>query len=282
MPYPKGKPISLEHKQKLHEGMRKKWQDPEFRRRTAERLRSYWQNPEFRAKNIAALKDENRRREVGQRSKALWQNPEYRAKIIEKRRLLWQNPEHREKISLSSKRNWQTPEYRKRILEVLKNNHKSGKVKRAVSEAAKRLWSKPEHRAYMSQILRKLWSNAQYRSMMIEKILKGLFKRPTSFEQKIIDLCSKCGLPFRYVGDGSVIINYANPDFIATNGKKLLIEVYHSHFKPPNYEEMRAKCFATYGFKTLFLNENDICAKNWEEVCLNKMRGFLAEEGGEA
>ena len=55
---------------------------------------------------------------------------------------------------------------------------------------------------------------------LMKAILKGLIKRPTSWEKIIIDLCEKYNLPFRYVGNGQVIINYGNPDFICTNGQK--------------------------------------------------------------
>lgn len=106
----------------------------------------------------------------------------------------------------------------------------------------------------------------------LKRILKNL---PTSFEKKIIDLCEKYNLPFRYIGNGEVIIGFRNPDFIECNGKKLIIETYCSFYHPEDYEEKRGKLFAKYGYRTLFLNENDLCDDSWESICLNKIKNFL-------
>jgi len=132
-----------------------------------------------------------------------------------------------------------------------------------------------EFRKKVSATSKMRWQEKVYRENTIRAILRGLVKRPTSFEQKIIDLCEKYSLPFKYVGNGAVIINYVNPDFIATNNKKLLIETYCSFFHPTNYEEKRSERFAKCGYKTLFLNENDIESEKWEEICLNKIRSFV-------
>jgi len=44
---------------------------------------------------------------------------------------------------------------------------------------------------------------------------------------------------------------------------------------PKNYEKRRYAIFKKYGFKNLFLNEDDLCCDNWKEVCLNKIQVFL-------
>jgi hypothetical protein len=78
-----------------------------------------------------------------------------------------------------------------------------------------------EHKRKVGKVSKQLWQNPEYREKTVKAILKVLFKRPTSYEQKIIDLCKKYNLPFKYVGDGSIIIGYVNPDFIEVNGRKL-------------------------------------------------------------
>jgi hypothetical protein len=109
-----------------------------------------------------------------------------------------------------------------------------------------------------------------------EKLLRNLFKRPTSFEQKVIDVIEKYSLPFRYVGDGKIWIDRNNPDFINNNGQKLLIEVanrvkiHHSE----DYEKRRTGQFAEYGFATLFLRDEDILRDDWELHILNKINQF--------
>lgn len=117
----------------------------------------------------------------------------------------------------------------------------------------------------------------------LKGILKGLMKRPTSFEQKIIFINKKYNLPFKYVGDGQIIINYVNPDFISTNNDKLIIEVFYTYFKiksfnnVQNYKKIRTKRFKKYGYRTLFLDEEDILNKNWEKRCLIKINNFIGD-----
>ena len=98
----------------------------------------------------------------------------------------------------------------------------------------------------------------------IKNVIKGLLKRPTSFEKKLNKIIQKHNLPYKYTGDGSFLIGYKNPDFINYNGKKICLEVYYTYFKnrdygtEKNYIEKRAKHCARYGWECLFFNENDL------------------------
>lgn len=145
-----------------------------------------------------------------------------------------------------------------------------------ISQAAKARWQDPEWREKQCQIRKELWQNPEHQERQIKAILRGLCKRPTSYEQKIIDLIEKHSLPFKYVGNGEVIIGYVNPDFININGQKSLIEVYSKRWHKPSYEETRARRFARYGYRTLFLADNDLCCRNWEDICLAKIRDFYS------
>lgn len=107
------------------------------------------------------------------------------------------------------------------------------------------------------------------------KIMKSLHKQPNGWEQKIIDLCEEFNLPFKYVGNGKFWIGTKNPDFVSTNDKKLLIEIYYSYYKDKNYEQKRQNYFAKYGFKTLFLDENCLDTRHWQNICLTKIQNFL-------
>lgn len=147
-----------------------------------------------------------------------------------------------------------------------------------ITNKRKKFCSKSCHSSY--KLLRK-WEDTEFREKTIKNSLKGLMKRPTSFEQKIIDLINEHNLPFSYVGDGRVIINYVNPDFIGNNGNKQIIEVYYSWFKIyhlkktiKQYERERRERFAKFGFTTLFLDENDLERDDWKYHCLNKIKNF--------
>lgn len=152
-------------------------------------------------------------------------------------------------------------------------------AKKRIETRKKKGWYKnPEQaRKNLSKANLDKWKNLKFREKNIKAILKGLMKRPTSFEQPIIDLIKKYNLPFKYVGDGQVIIAYKNPDFIQTNGKKLIIETYAKWCHPKNYEEVRSKRFVKYGYRTLFLDDSDLLRKDCEEHCLNKIVEFNNE-----
>lgn len=134
--------------------------------------------------------------------------------------------------------------------------------------------NKNKHR----KLVKKLWQDPSYAKRVIENTLKSLLKRPTSFEHRISDLCIKHNFPFFYTGDGTFIIGHKNPDFRHKN-LPIVIEVYNNFHHPKNYEQERGEYFAKYGYKTIFINEGEVTAKNWEEVCVNKM--FKKLKGGD-
>jgi hypothetical protein len=120
------------------------------------------------------------------------------------------------------------------------------------------------------------WKNEDYAKKMVRGQLKGLIKRPTSYEKMISDLCIENNLSFIYVGDGTFLIGHKNPDFINKN-ERIVIEVYNDYFKIRDfgscegYEKQRREYFAKYGYKTVFINKAIMTSKNWKKLCLNKI-----------
>jgi len=190
-------------------------------------------------------------------------------------------PEVREKIRQKVLKNYTNPDFKKRVMELSKIGHDNpvtkAKMKLMIPPSQKGLKRSLETRELIRQSAIRQWRTS--REILISSILKGLFKRPTSWEKFIVELCNKYNLPFKYVGNGQVIINYVNPDFICTNGQKKIIEVYYSYYHPKNYEEERMRRFEVYGYKTLFLSDKDIDINRSlsEKVCLEKITNFLKE-----
>ena len=102
-------------------------------------------------------------------------------------------------------------------------------------------------------------------------MLKGKMKRPTSYENKIINLIKEYNLPYKYCGNGSVIIGYKNPDFINCNNDKILIEVYEEFWHLKDYEEKRSKLFNKYGYKTIFISGRELNKQDWKQYCVDKI-----------
>lgn len=104
----------------------------------------------------------------------------------------------------------------------------------------------------------KRWANPEYKERLIKNILKGLMKRPTSLERHMIEIINHHHLPFKYVGDGSFLIGYKNPDFIESNGRKVCIEVTNSYYHDTDWANRRQKHFAKYGWRCIIFFERDI------------------------
>lgn len=139
--------------------------------------------------------------------------------------------------------------------------------------------SQPEVKAKQSVSSFKRWQDEVFREKTIKAILQATRKRPTGIEEQIIDLTNEFQLPLKYVGSGQIVIGGKNPDFICTNGRKLLLETYNTFeielgWKPKNYEKLRMKHFRKFGFQTIFLTERELEGNDWKEKCLAK----IAEE----
>lgn len=69
------------------------------------------------------------------------------------------------------------------------------------------------------------WSDPEYKDKQVRAIMLGANLEPNPSEQFLIDLLDE-RFPgeWKYVGDGSFVVGGRNPDFMHTNGKRLLIE----------------------------------------------------------
>jgi hypothetical protein len=120
---------------------------------------------------------------------------------------------------------------------------------------------------------RKAWANPKKREIWIRNCVKGIVLKPTKIEQIIIDICKEYNLPYEYVGDGKIIIEGKNPDFINTNHIKAIIEVYGEYWHNTEDEPERIAYFAKYGYNTLILWDKEIINRPHEEI-YNKIKSF--------
>ena len=165
--------------------------------------------------------------------------------------------------------------------EPLKKLHKEGRYKHIYTiERNKKIGKANKGNPKISIASKKRWGNKKWREKQIKAILKGLQKRPTSYEKKIADLCIENNLPFIYTGDGAFLINFKNPDFV-NFGEKVVIEVFYSYYKirdygsVENYKEFCKQKYNPKGWRVIFIDENEVDVKNWKELCLNKIQKGL-------
>ena len=109
----------------------------------------------------------------------------------------------------------------------------------------------------------------------IKKILT--FRRPNKTEEKLTFLFQKY-FPneFKFVGNGSFMIEGLNPDWIDCNDKKLIIELFGEPWHAKEEERERIDTFAKYGYKTLILWWKE--ARN-EKLVVEKVRNFISSGG---
>jgi len=171
-------------------------------------------------------------------------------------------------------------EVREKLSKALMGHPVSEETKQKIRENHHKPWKGKHHTEQWKQkqreIMKRIWQNPDYKERTLKAQSNGMQLKPSSYEKRFISLIEKYNLPFKYIGDRKVWIGGKNPDFIGTNGKKVLIEIYDTEHKRAydkidNYEPNRAKHFAKYGYETIFLNEDVLFTKNWEELCLNKL-----------
>jgi very-short-patch-repair endonuclease len=81
---------------------------------------------------------------------------------------------------------------------------------------------------------------------------------------------------FKFVGDGSFVIEGLNPDWIDCNGRKIVIELFGEPWHQKEEERKRIETFAKYGFETLVIWWKE--TRN-EKFVARKVRNFLAGQG---
>lgn len=181
-------------------------------------------------------------------------------------------------------------EIRQKISEAQKGRKASDETKRKMSNTHKLnpVWKgkkmSNEHRQHLSEAhkgfkpsedtlekkakaMQKKWSDPVFRENTVKSVMRAVHVRPTNPERKLIEIIQKNGFPFKYVGDGKVVIGGRCPDFINCNGGKQVIEVFGSYWHSPLLRrnirasqcyEATIEAYAEYGFKTLILWENEI------------------------
>ncbi|MCJ7632144.1 hypothetical protein MUP77_07085 [Candidatus Bathyarchaeota archaeon] len=126
---------------------------------------------------------------------------------------------------------------------------------------------------------RSLWKRPEY----VKKVMGKLHSRPSRPEKKVIDIVKNENFPLKYVGDGSLVIGGLNPDFIHTEGKKKVVEVFGRVFHDPqvaifgsvNWKRQyfgRMSCYSQLGYDCLILWDDEL--RKLDHV-VEKLRDFV-------
>ncbi len=113
------------------------------------------------------------------------------------------------------------------------------------------------------------WKDPIYRKAQITAIIKSLCIVPNKPEVALGKLLNKISPnEYKFVGNGEIVIDRFNPDFINVNGQKKIIEMYgdYWHNRPEviKRDKKRIKVYKKYGYKTLVIWEKEL-------KCLDKL-----------
>ena len=173
-------------------------------------------------------------------------------------------------------------EQRKHLSEVSKGKKAWNKGQKNSPEAVKKMketMSTPAFRERRSQISRALWENPDF----VRRVYRGLGKRPTVPEGRLIEILGSYHPEFKYNGDFSLGVTLGGliPDFVNINGKKEVLEVFSKHFHTGDIrvsltEEGRKERYAQLGYRCLILWANEI-VRGKKEAILEKIVAFQKE-----
>ena len=145
-----------------------------------------------------------------------------------------------------------------------KGSIKTEKTRKRNSGASKKFWQNPEYRARQAQKMKERWANPEYANRVRQLIIKGNHSKPNKPEQQLIDIIQKNNLPFKYTGDGSLLIHGYSPDFVNCNGEKVVIEVFGDYWHGQGArtwketELGRIMAFNSFGFHCIILWEKEL------------------------
>ena len=106
------------------------------------------------------------------------------------------------------------------IKEVRSTNESRAKTVRQLN----RRWSDPEERRRYGAIIKS--KPLEWHQRRLAATLRSTLSQPTKPERIFMDIIKRDNLPFKYVGNGKLWIGKLNPDFVATDGSKRLVEVF--------------------------------------------------------
>jgi len=195
----------------------------------------------------------------------------HKPETIEKIRKANEGKKHLEeskaKMKQKKQEHWKDPAFRNRMLEVLHKIHVSNTQPRELRFCACGC-------GFSFEILitgKKRFVSGHNPNRLKSKAF------PTSLEKRVISLVREFNLPFEYVGHGKVWINKANPDFVATDGTKRVLEVFCNYYKArkygtvDNYQQLRMQKYSKEGFEVTFIGDDCLEYPDWKQRCLAKI-----------
>lgn len=191
--------------------------------------------------------------------------PEVRAYLSKVNSGRQQSEESKEKKSIAMLKLWADPEYKEETRKRMLGLHHSNMLGNTNALGYRHT---KEAKIRMAALSLEKWQNPDF----VAKIMKVRGVRPNRPEQFLIAFFRTHSLPFKYVGDGQVILGGKCPDFINIDGKKQLIELFGTYWHEPSEVATKAKHFQQFGFELLVVWEDEL---DNQGKLLKKVKQFI-------
>ena len=228
-----------------------------------------------RARSCNCLYNESRRRPMSDEAKRKIGNAN-RGKI--------HSLKFRLAISIRQTGRKQSEETKQRRADAHRGQKRSIETRQRISIGVSKAMRDPALRHKLSVAARRAWSNPIIATRQLAAIWESLQARPNKAELQLDSILqSMYPREYKFVGDGSFLIDGLNPDFININGQKTIIELFGErfHLPAPNRSipfrrtaQGRKEVFAHFGYKTLILWWKEL--QNESQVII-KIRQFHEE-----
>lgn len=167
--------------------------------------------------------------------------------------------EHKRGVVATHKGKVTSEETKQKQRKVAEGRDMSVPIK-AAAEAHRGGRASLETKRKMSKSQKRLWADPIFHERQQSRMAYGSrIQRPNKPETKLLNLLDhQFPGDWKYVGDGSFVINGKNPDFINVNGKKQIIEVWGNHWHRGQNPDDRIAIFEPYGYCTLIVWEYEL------------------------
>ena len=118
------------------------------------------------------------------------------------------------------------------------------------------------------------WQNPEFVKKVTEARIKAQRTHPNNLEQRLINLIQEYKLPFKFVGNGEVILGRNCPDFININGKKQVIELFGEYWHNIFDVAQKIERYREYGFSCLVIWESEL--KQNPDKVVQKIKRFVS------
>ena len=98
-------------------------------------------------------------------------------------------------------------------------------------------------------------------------------QEPNNAEMQLLGIMTYMQLPYRYTGNAQFILNGKAPDFVHSEGKLKIIELFGERWHRPEEEGERVEEFARSGYQVLVIWQKELRLKNRKNL-YRKLKEF--------